>query len=193
MNRDFDIGISYQNDIPEQWIDQLASETSQAGLTIQKQSREIGIYASLEWALPTLVITYLAKPFFDAFLKEAGKDSYAALKSGILYLFEQYLGSNPEPRNKRRSQFFSIQFHDIQERSIKCIFPEPVSLDEYSKMLDDLYDLIIEDLESHSHGKLGQMISKVDGYGASYFIEYCPETSRWIAIDTQKEIRSKNS
>jgi len=82
--QDFDIGIWYQTDVPEEAINELVSELVKSGLTVQSRERPVGVYAAFEWAVSTIVVAYLAKPYFEGFLNEAGKDSYITLKSGIL-------------------------------------------------------------------------------------------------------------
>lgn len=191
MNSEFDIGLSYQNDIPQEFIDQFVSNISQQGLKVESRSREVGVYAAFEWAIPTLVIAYIAKPFLEGFLTEAGKDSYLTLKAGLLGLFDQLFGKNTGERAKVRSLLFSIRFKDHHGRSIKCVFPEGLSLDGYAIILDDLYDLLFDDQKNHQSGTLNKIMSEVEGMGGSYYIEYSIELKKWIAIDTNREAQIK--
>ena len=46
---------------------------------------------AMEWLLPTAAFVYLAKPYFESFLKEAGKDHYTLLKAGLTRLGSRLL------------------------------------------------------------------------------------------------------
>jgi hypothetical protein len=76
MENDFDVGVSYQEDVPSRVISDFLDALKTAGLTVDTKKRSIGVFMTMEWAIPTLVIAYLAKPYFDGFLSEAGKDHY---------------------------------------------------------------------------------------------------------------------
>lgn len=190
--QDFDIGIWYQTDVPEEAINELVSELVKSGLTVQSRERPVGVYAAFEWAVSTIVVAYIAKPYFEGFLNEAGKDSYITLKSGILKLIERLFGPKPEAREARRSIIFSIQIRDHQERSVKCIFPEGVSHEHYALILDHLHELLVEDAKT-GNGALNDMLSEVKGFGGSHYIEYSLTQNMWVAIDTQQEIQERAS
>jgi len=55
-------------------------------LKVKRIDTEHGIMNGIEWALPTIVVVYLAKPFFEAFLKEAGKDLFPIRDLQINYI-----------------------------------------------------------------------------------------------------------
>ena len=57
---------------------------SSPNLKISEEEREISMYASLEWAIPSLVFIFITKSYFEGFLGEAGVDHYKALKSWVL-------------------------------------------------------------------------------------------------------------
>jgi hypothetical protein len=52
--------------------------------------------AGIEWALPTVVVAYLLKPFFEVFLQEAGKDLYLLTKSNL----KKFIVTNRELKTK---------------------------------------------------------------------------------------------
>lgn len=49
-------------------------------------------FAAAEDYIPTALMVFLAKPFFDAFLKKAGEDSYAAFKKALAALLKRARG-----------------------------------------------------------------------------------------------------
>jgi len=187
MSDDWHIGISYQEDIPAEFIDEFVEAVSAPGLDIKRESREIGVYANLEWAIPTLVIAYLAKPYFEGFLSEAGKDHYQLLKKGTLALFVRLFGEKPEKRPPRKTPLFSSVAKLEDGRSIKFIFPEGTSLNEYEESLDHLYELLSEHYAHYPTDRLTSMVSALSSPSHSLYIEYLPSESTWALIDPLKE------
>src|SRR5471032_377269 len=51
-----------------------------------------GPQAGLEWLMPTAVIFFIGKAYFDGILKEVGKDHYGLLKKGVKSLYERMVG-----------------------------------------------------------------------------------------------------
>jgi hypothetical protein len=43
----------------------------------------MGFRAALEWLAPTAIVAYIAKPYFESFLSELGKDHYAITKNAL--------------------------------------------------------------------------------------------------------------
>lgn len=82
-------------------IDELTSEPAEQftesiardGLKVQRIVQPATEpYAGLQWLLPTAVVLYLGKSYFDGFLKEAGKDHYNLLKKATVKLTKEYIG-----------------------------------------------------------------------------------------------------
>jgi len=187
MSNDWHIGISYQEDIPVEFIEEFIEAVSFPGLDIKHEPRERGVYANLEWAIPTLVIAYLAKPYFEGFLNEAGKDHYQLLKQGTLALFVRLFGEKPEKRPPRRTPLFSLVAKLEDGRSIKFIFPEGALLNEYEESLDCLYELLSEHYSHYPMDRLTSMVAELSSPSRSLYVEYVPRESTWVLIDPLKE------
>lgn len=91
------------------------------GLDFRIESRpESGPYAGIEWLIPTAVVVYIGKAYFESFLREAGKDHYAILKAAILKLSSKFTGKGApkghivfskgkaESETPKYSMFYSI-------------------------------------------------------------------------------------
>jgi hypothetical protein len=90
-----DIGISYLDAFDSSLFDEAAEAIAADGLKLRIESRpDPGPYASLEWLVPTAVFAYIAKSYFDSFLKEAGKDHYGLLKAGLSTITSKLFGSD---------------------------------------------------------------------------------------------------
>ena len=75
MNRP-QLAIFHTTSIPEDVFAEFLRIVTAETLDLQVQSREEdGPFAALEWLVPTAVIVYIGKSYFDGFLKEMGKDT----------------------------------------------------------------------------------------------------------------------
>lgn len=78
------LALAYDDRIPVELVSGFSSIAADERLAIRIESYPSrGPQAGLEWLLPSLVIVFIAKAYFDAFLKEAGKDHYHVLKSAV--------------------------------------------------------------------------------------------------------------
>ena len=183
MNTDLHIVLSYQEDIPEEIMSELINTVSVDGLGLKSEPREIGVFTAMEWAIPSLIIAYLSKPYFEAFLKEAGKDHYQLLKKGFIQLFKRIFGEKPENRRVVRSGVFSImaQMHD--GRSVKFVFPEGITFEEYEKSLDLLHELLSMHYEMYPNDQMSNLVSALKKPSHSVYMEYSNNEGSWVLID----------
>ena len=87
------IAVAYTNRIPADTFAEFRRLVDANGLGLQVEEREEdGPYASLEWLIPTAVIVFIGKAYFESFLKEMGKDHYSLLKAGLKSLHSRLLG-----------------------------------------------------------------------------------------------------
>lgn len=69
-----DLGILYDDTIPDALFRPFADAISAPGLVIRVESRPApGPLAGIVWLFPTIVVLYVARSYFDGFLKEAGR------------------------------------------------------------------------------------------------------------------------
>lgn len=88
-----DIGLTYVESLEHPSFAEFGRELSTEGLDFRVESRpEPGMYAGVEWLIPTAVIVFLGRPYFDSFLKEAGKDHYQLLKKMLQKMSARFFG-----------------------------------------------------------------------------------------------------
>lgn len=89
------IGLLHLDSIDRSNFAEFERDVETAGLDFRIEAKpQPGPYAALEWMIPTAVVVYLGKAYFESFLKEAGKDHYAILKSAIGKLSAKFTGRN---------------------------------------------------------------------------------------------------
>lgn len=87
------ISIVHSEELDTAPFEELRALLRCEGLDVKLQSApKAGPFASLEWLIPTAVVLFIAKAYFEAFLAEAGKDHYEILKRGAKSLATRFTG-----------------------------------------------------------------------------------------------------
>ncbi|PPC94862.1 MAG: hypothetical protein CTY33_02955 [Methylotenera sp.] len=154
------IVINHIKTIPEEIFSEFKDSVLEGGFNLQIESRESeGAYASIEWLIPTAVIVYISKSYFDGFLNEVGKDHYIFIKKGFNKLWEKFFGASA-PNTVRigskgkvsKDQPYSFVFSILAEAephlSFKLLIQTDVTEQEYEYILDAFIDFIVA---FHSH------------------------------------------
>jgi hypothetical protein len=83
--------VTQPNRVPQRLF--LVDAVKAPGLFLVAEPRPpSGPFASLQWLVPTAVVIWFGKSYFDGFLKEAGKDHYALVKRGLSSLWPWFFG-----------------------------------------------------------------------------------------------------
>jgi hypothetical protein len=115
--------------------------------------------------MPTALFVYIAKSYFESFLKEMGKDHYEVLKNGLRGLHKRVAGSDaPEvtflssadkvPREQPYSLFLSVVVEGPEGNRFKLLIPRPITEAEYGAailaFLEFAEQLHLRKLEQHT-------------------------------------------
>lgn len=168
-----DIIIEYFFDEHFEEIRPKIIELSGKGISIFIKKRESQIYASIEWAVPTALALYVAKPFFESFLLEAGKDLYGYLKELIskALVNAKRLESNSgivmqskdttKIKNKVQSKFISVTIVVQQNAAIKFLFDNKLATDEWILANEKMLQLVVQNYKSYPQDNLSYQIDKL--------------------------------
>lgn len=171
--KDFHINISYIDMFPNVGIEETIGDIESQGLIIKTEKREPEAYAALEWIVPTAIVTYIAKPYFEAFLSEAGKDHYLVVKKwakkiagkckNIAMKILTSTGTT-EKLNKSYTQSlaFSIVIKTKQNRTIKLLFDTNLDQQDWEHAIDLLFDYVIENYERSPNDRLTEKIKELN-------------------------------
>lgn len=170
------IAIFHTDSIPEEVFSDFVTTISTERLRLDIESREDGrIYAGLEWLIPTAVIIYIGKSYFDGFLKEMGKDHYNLLKAGFKSLREKLLGTSAPQMavvssagktrpNQPYSLVYSIMAEGNGSLRFKLLLQREVSEPEY----DEILNAFLGFLEAyHSHAPEAEFAANLEAPRAS--------------------------
>jgi hypothetical protein len=141
------IAVSHTTSIPEEVFAEFRKLVATENLDFQIKSREEGaMFATIEWLIPTAVIIYIGKSYFDSFLKEMGKDHYVLLKAGLKTLRDKFLGPTaPEITiistegksfsNQPYSLLYSIMAEANSGVNFKLLLQRDVTAEEYEEII----------------------------------------------------------
>lgn len=148
------IAISYENKIPEQIISDFVSDISTPGLDVRSEPREPSFKAGVEWYIPTALIIFIGKAYFDSFLKEMGKEHYQLLKKSIISLWKHFFGKERELKfsivssNGKVSEApqYSIAFSLMTDLPgkyrIKFLFKDNLSQEDFEKAIEHFFNFL---------------------------------------------------
>nr|WP_321356997.1 hypothetical protein [uncultured Draconibacterium sp.] len=168
-----DIILVYPTEIPDEIIEKELEFLNHDKHDIKVLKTDNNTFMAFEWIVPTAFIVYLLKPYFNAFLSEAGKDHYHITKKGLKKLVEKAklikakfltaeISSKKLSKNYSQSIVFSIIFQTQDNRPIKLLFDNEMELSDWENAIDELIELILENYKSSPNDKLSKMM---DGLG----------------------------
>lgn len=146
------IVLLHTDNLPAEYVADFIDSVQTDRLELLVKSRPSGVpYAAIEWLMPTAIVAYLAKPYFESFLKEMGKDHYGLVKEGLKKIYARVAGPKaPEVNlvssagkvNKEQpySLFFSVVFEGPDENFFKLLIPRPISEAEYDLAISAFLD-----------------------------------------------------
>lgn len=148
------IGLLHEDQIPEVFFQEFEESITAPGLIFKRETRPSGVpFAGIEWLMPTVVLAYVAKPYFESFLKEMGKDHYDLLKKGFNKLYERFAGprapdvkivatQGKSSKDQPYSLFFSVVAEAPDGVRLKLLIPRPIEQTEYEIAISRFLDLV---------------------------------------------------
>jgi hypothetical protein len=141
-----DLLLSYQLPLPKEALQPFIDAVSTPGLALVIEPRPpSGPFAGFQWLLPTAVIVWFGKSYFDGFLKEAGKDHYALVKRGFTSLWPLFFGESRavrmtavgtpgkiRPDDAKYSLGISILAEAGSGLHFKLLFPDDISAEGFN-------------------------------------------------------------
>lgn len=196
------LALIYDEQIPLELLDRFCGDMEAKSLDFQRMQRPSeGIQASLEWLAIPAVMFLILKPYFDGFMKEAGKDHYVILKKALTGLWSRFFSkdrsirvvvfaSSPGKVDRQYSQLFSIYVEIKNDRRVKFLIREDCPKDEYAEGIDAFLNLI----DSYYSGVPSEGLSiDLDGgkdfYG-TVLIEFDKETKSLRVLDPISRVKT---
>jgi hypothetical protein len=140
--------ISYVDTFPIENFEGFKTDVEVLGLKVFLEARPASILAGLEWLMPTAIVFFITKAYFESFLKEMGKDHYFLLKKGLQNLSSKVLvkqavktqifhTKNKIDPQKKYSHVFSIVAEVEPGLRVKLLFDGSLSEDDCVNQVEE--------------------------------------------------------
>ena len=192
-----DLLISYQLPLTEEVIQSFVDAVNAPGLTLAVEPRPpSGPFAGFQWLLPTAVLIWFGKSYFDGFLKEAGKEHYALVKRGLSSLWPLFFGENQSvrittvgtpgkisPDDAKYSLGISILAEAGSGLQFKLLFSDDMSAGDFNAATARFLHF----LEKHYAGSLDaateRRLGAARAIGRTIFVTYDSDQGFFIFLD----------
>jgi hypothetical protein len=127
------VALSYEGPVPPAFLDEFRSAVAIEGLDLRIEPRPSGrAMASIDWLMPTAVLAYVGKAYFDVFLEDIAKSHLDALKRGIKTLgqrmgqvrYARIASRGKLPDADRYSSLFSVWTERAEGGRFKMLVAE---------------------------------------------------------------------
>lgn len=145
------IVLCYEEKIPTALFDEFAAQMADQIDALEISPRPTaGPFASVEWLIPTAIILFAGKAYFDGFLKEAGKDHYHVFKQAATALavrlaaIKSRVISTPGKISTAPaySFTFSIMSDGAERQRLKLLIPSNLSDSDVELVVAELMDFL---------------------------------------------------
>jgi hypothetical protein len=188
--------LSYDETIPEVVLRPFSEIVSAPGLTVVVESRPpMRPQAGIHWLIPTAVMIYISKAYFDGYLKEAGKEHYHVLKNAIASLWRSFFGEDrtvrwrlvtsqgKTPSDQKYSITISVMAEADTGLQFKLLFEDESSAEE----LNLAVACFLKFLEGYYEGRLDQptqvRLASARVVGRTILLAYDKENNFFVFLD----------
>jgi hypothetical protein len=190
----YDIGIVYQDDMPEQLVLDLAKDLREANVEVEIEKRPNVPFIALEWAIPTAIIVYLAKPYIDSFLKEAGKDHYLIVKEKLTKFAQKVLkirrrtivssqSPNKVSKDNPVSSSFSLCSITIDGRPLKFLFLGDREDDYYEYCINEIFSVLLNHAQEFPDDYISNQADRLPRRSRDIYMFFDESAKKWKAVD----------
>lgn len=189
------LALAYTKSIPADTFAEFRRLVDVDGVRLQVEERaEGGPYAGLEWLIPTAVIVFIGKAYFECFLKEMGKDHYVALKAGLKSLYARLLGPGApdvtvvSSKGKDSSyQSYSLLYSLLAEGNNGIRFKLLLKRSSIQEEYESTVSAFLEFLDAYHMGTLDQSIvaelQNARVFSKTLLLSFNPSLNRVQPID----------
>lgn len=202
MDKFPDIALSYDEQIPAETFEEFESLIGKTGLSYAKEPRKHGPFAGVEWLLPTAVILFIGKSYFDSFFKEMGKEHYHLMKKGLQLFRKAFLSKTKRiqyrrvsvpaskiPEDPVFSVLFSIMAKTKNGQSIKFLFPDGISEEKFQKSIEAFFRLLAKNYSAEEGDDLTIQMQSFERPQHTILVRYNQASQKAEVIDPMAEIR----
>lgn len=189
----FDIYFCVPETLEPEFFDDSVKQIRHGNLSLTAEKKGPQMYSFLEWAVPGLIVAFIAKSYFEGFLQEAGKDHYVLLKDWTKSLLRRAKlirvttvssGEYKTSSENTQSKAISIYFQLKNDRKIKLLFDDNLDIRQWEKSIEDMLKLLADNYDKFPTDKLSKQTSHLrqESHYAIYGV-INPQTGDWDFYD----------
>lgn len=189
------IGVLHEDQVPDVLFQEFEESISAPGLIFERETRPSGVpFAGVEWLMPTVVFAYIAKPYFESFLKEMGKDHYDLLKKGFNKLYEWFASPRAPAvqvaathgkasKDQPYSLFFSVVVEAPDGIRLKLLIPRPIDQSEYEIAISKFLDLVQSAYSGDINEDIAATFQNAPVTSGTVLVTYEAATGKLVPVD----------
>ena len=195
--------IDHNDFMPDEMIDEFQSIINYKNLVVSVNKRKTTLYASAEWFIPTAIVLYISKPYFESFLREMGKDHYQLLKKGIKHLWSKarsipvkYVvsGKKKVSQSNPYSLHFTIQTTGENSIFFKFMFEKNLNDDAFEETLQQIMKFLINFHDENLNSETIEALSKnTPLFGRVVLLTYDVKQKQFIILDPKEKEQASQS
>lgn len=153
MNENVGFLISVASYVPESSYEDVVEDFNAAKFPVLLERRDPQVFAALQYLMPTAVVVYLLKPYFEKFLSRMAEDHYDLCKVGVKKLWSRFaskdrsivshaIGTEGKIFETDLALELSLVALSADQQRFSLLFPRSVSESEFEKAVSAFYLLI---------------------------------------------------
>ncbi|GAA0725739.1 hypothetical protein GCM10009430_31850 [Aquimarina litoralis] len=197
------IAIEFPSYFPKDFSNLLLDGIEHEYLDLRIERKEPTVWAAIEWMVPGIIAVYILKPYFESFLKEAGKDHYLLLKKKLNDILSKTKEmkvntltstgtTNKLDNSNTQSKAISVFIQTEKGVMIKLLYDNELDLTTWQEATNDFLGFIMEHYEESKTDPLTEYLNKTDINRNTTIYAIIDKTSKdWILIDNIGEYERK--
>jgi hypothetical protein len=172
-------------DILDTFVDEVATRTLE--IDIREQNN---VFAGLQWLIPTAVVLFITRAYFDALFSELGKDHYAVLKRAAVSLYRRMstisIVRGGTPGKIAAEPTYSMAFSIVatgEEINLKLLVQPELSKEDAAIALDAFFALIASVFEGTISPDVLTELEKGRVVGRTLLLAYDFTTGSIVTVD----------
>lgn len=184
------IGLSHLEAIPSAIFNEFVQDVASENVELEIRAHG-SVFAGIDWLMPTAIMLFISRAYFDAIFSEMGKDHYKILKRGIKALQRRAMAfrivqkGTPGKLSDRPlySRGFSIMVAIADRLTLKFLIQPDLAEADAEKALTAFLDLVQSisdrsiDVETLERLEAGRVI------GRTLLLAYDFEAERIVTVD----------
>lgn len=194
MDEDIGVAISYAGVIPAALVREFATSLQEAGIEVEVEDRGDEVFASMEWLVPTAIVVFISRKYFETLMQEAAKDHYPLIKASLSRLLQRTMGRDREIRIRYLASgnapdklsgsgpgAVSIYTKAKTGQLIKFVFDDTLAPEQRQQSLDAIFALLRDHTTSFPHDAFTRRV-EAEGFRSTraLLMRFDPTAGQWF-------------